>query len=255
MRKCLVLSILLLCIGLPAFARAAESHSTQGLVDQLNRLIERREQSWQHQEQISRIKEQSDNRRNQKDSTFKAIQNNMINSQMQIMNANIQRFNNNLDHYQKLDAQGRRKFVESLTDADRKNFELGCYRLLSKPDQKRFYPSMTQGAKDHVAAVENFGKRSFGAQWVNYEFAQLEAKWQKEQYQEILKQNPTFRPEDLDRMFNPPLRLPMGQQPKTSDTHSSDAFMQEIMKQHQEDRAKLNEQMQQQSNQINQMFR
>ena len=256
MRKFLVLSIPLLYFGLPALAGAAEFHSTQGLMDQLNRLVERREQTRQHQEHINQIRQRSDNRINQMASTFNAIQKNMINSQMQMANANIQRFNNNLAHYQSLDTQGRRQFVESMTEADRKNFELGCYRLLSKQDQKSFYPKMAQGAKNYIAEVENLGEKSFGAQWVNYEFAQLEANWQKEQYREILKQNPTFSQKEFDRMFNPPLNAPpqVGQQPSASDTHSHDANVQEIMKQHQEDRAKLNEQIRQKSNQINQMF-
>ena len=92
-----------------------------------------------------------------------------------------------LVNYKKLDAQGQKQFIESLPYVDRKAFELGYYRTLSKQDQSSFYPTMSLEVKQHIDEVGDFGQTTFGAQWADHEFRELETKWLEAQNQKLRK--------------------------------------------------------------------
>jgi hypothetical protein len=183
MKKCFVLPILFFSFCLPVFAQGYNAFELRMQREQREReLMQQRTQQIKKETAEMQRKFQQD--RVRANAQFDAAISGMMDAQARQANAADNKFANDLARYRTLNAQGRRQFLQSMSAADRQNFEIRYYRTLSRQEQNSFYPTMSQGAKKYVDEVNNFGRKTFGAQWTHYGFTQLERAQQNAQMQE-----------------------------------------------------------------------
>jgi len=184
MKKSFIVTILLLSFCLPAFARGNEPG--WAMEERHKRELDRLKQDNENRATIRDIEIEQQKKDRLRDES-RAITKGMGDAAIQRSNAAIQKFENELAHYRSLDAQGQRRFRENMSAADRQNFEAGLYGRLSKQAQSELYPTLSPGAKKYVDDVVSFGQKTFGAQWINYEFSQLSGMYYDAQIQERLR--------------------------------------------------------------------